>query len=94
MDKTCGTCRFGKPAVLCPFGDNFYEYDETTENFTHGCWKERTDTIDQRYEQLEQVANKMQKCLAAHADDWTEVSQGTADYYADELEALGVSLDD
>lgn len=56
-------------------------------------WKPVYKNLKQRYQQLEQVAKGMQKCLAKHAFDWTQVAEETADYYREQLEALGVSLD-
>lgn len=55
---------------------------------------------EQEYEREIRIARlidltvDMQKCLAKHAYDWTQVAEETADYYREQLEALGVSLDD
>lgn len=54
----------------------------------------RTLTLEERCQQLEHVAVAMQKCLATHAYDWTQVAEETADYYKEQLEDLGVSVDE
>lgn len=56
-------------------------------------WIPRYNTIEQRYQQLEQIAKGMQKCLAKHAYDLTQVAEETAVYYREQLEQLGVEVD-
>lgn len=105
--KTCGTCGISDAAiriVKCPYrkwlgqkmcdwkGHPRYEhgYDETAcENYISN-----PDSLELRCQKLEQVAVAMQQCLATHAHDWTQVSDYTAAYYRNQLEALGVSVDD
>lgn len=105
--RTCGTCGHscGHETQLhgCVYHYVPCLLHGTFEHEEDSCsgWKSRTGVparrngkaLEQRCQLLEQLAREMQRCLAIHAYDWTQVSEESADYFAAKLEALGVSVD-
>lgn len=103
-DKTCGNCGhvcYGIFHVVCPKqryeGQEEYDRGHYMQNtLDEACdrYIEREGTLEQRYEQLEQVAKKMLKhigwCLSHYSVPWS----GYYKEFKDELRECGVSLDD
>lgn len=51
--------------------------------------------LEQRYQQLEQVVKRMYRYIKKDADEsWSPVKEKVEKHYREEIEALGVSLDD
>lgn len=100
--KTCGTCdayfevRPTMKQGTCGYDELDDEGCAPLHDSDDSCemWNPQSLTLEERYQQLEHVAVAMQKCLATHAHDWTQVSDYTAAYYRNQLEALGVSVDE
>lgn len=57
-------------------------------------WIEQTDTLEQRHQQLEQVARKMWFRLKDSADSCNAVADSVVERYLDQLTELGVNVDD
>ena len=95
MEKTCGNCGWVTSDELnCHFaaGDGRY-YGRFTRPDSKPCehWIEAKDTLEQRYQQLEEVArNLFKRTLVAYGGE--DVSIVEIDDYRKQLEELGVDL--
>lgn len=98
--KTCGTC--GNCVAIVGHCDDSNDrvdlYDQSCEN-----WTPRTDDPEQRFHQLKQVAKKLyRRCWKEAARKSSALSTFMRNAHADDdmrpyreqLEALGVSVDD
>lgn len=97
--RTCGTCKHCEPCEWhCDSKESEYSWMVDVDDVDLPCggygYEHHSDGLAERYERLARVAREMCKCLASHAYDWTQVAEETADYYREQLEALGVSVDD
>lgn len=93
--KTCGNCGRAKTYALhCERLDVCVNADDVI--YLQGrCWVPKNDTIEQRYQQLEQMIRRMHRYIKKDADYSLSPAKDTAaKYYREEIEALGVSLDD
>lgn len=58
-------------------------------------WLVSLQSLEQRYQQLEQVARDMYRCMDGVLNrNWAYTLPADTDNFRDQLEALGVSLDD
>lgn len=107
MEKTCGNCSHCRPIEWsCDSEKSGFNYIvDADESWCHGkAWKPRTDTIEQRYQQLAQltkgifalmvgfnriiVKNNIISSLTA------KIGEDEINAIRDDIEELGVSLDD
>lgn len=95
--RTCGTCN------NCDFFDmecSYIEEDGTHRKVTMdtpACadWERRVLTDEEHYEHLAQVARDMLRYARIRLHEhWTEEDARAVSAYREELEALGVSVDD
>lgn len=105
--KTCGTCfhcaerhgtRFIKRDGVCLYCGEAVDTQSTSPICpcgNHRMWRERAGTLEQRYQQLEQVARRLYGYIKRDADDsWSPVKEKIAQQFRKQLEALGVDIDD
>lgn len=95
--RTCGNCN------NCDFFDmecSYIEEDGTHRKVTMdtpACadWERRVLTDEERYERLAQVARDMLRYARIRLHEhWTEEDANAVSAYREELERLGVSVDD
>lgn len=95
MEKTCGNCGWVTSVNLdCTFaaGDGRY-YGRFTRPDAKPCehWIEAQNTLEQRYQQLAEVARKMFKHLCSVCDGGDVYNEDIADY-RNGLEEVGVEV--
>lgn len=102
--RTCGNCGHGvQTNVFCrESGGSTAGLHSLGER---GCrkWTARTDTIEQRYDQLAQVARSMYRIIATYESrfegeyyspsEWVPERGAVTRSTKEQLEALGVSVD-
>lgn len=88
VSKTCGSCGHVYQVVLnCHYADNDGRYyARATRSDVRACedWVPNQDSLEQHYEQLEQVAMNM----------FYDLDPYCAFPYREQLEALGVMVDE
>lgn len=92
--KTCGNCAHGKHVFIsCWEGNDGKRHDY--ESFSPACkhWHGHEGTFKERFEQLGQVTKQLWNFLEARSE---KVPQATyiLGKTAEQLEALGVNIDD
>lgn len=98
MEKTCGNCGHGcyESTVYCDVSNcdmlvNCEACDDWIESKRQHIRCDKITQLEQRYQQLEQVARKMLKHLCSVCDGGDVYNEDIADY-REGLEELGVEV--
>lgn len=98
VSKTCGSCGHVYQVVLnCHYAeDDCRYYAHVTRPDARACehWIPNQDSLEQRYQQLEQVARNMLHEMWSSNRDQSHIPEPRQDDYAEQLIALGVSVDE
>lgn len=97
--RTCGTCEHVSSTLLdCFYASNDSNfYMQCTRPDVRACehYVDDPDSLQRRYERLEQVAREMMRYARIRLHEhWTEEDAMAVSAYREELDALGVSVDD
>lgn len=88
-----GVCKQGEEDVRKPFGEEpckFYKFDGF---YPDGSWREAQEALEQRYEQLEQIARNMFIRAFEHNREGPHLGGIYIADFREQLEALGVDID-
>lgn len=97
MERTCGNCGNSKQTnVYCQISDGLTAGLHSLDERACKHWVERFDSLEQRCQQLEQVAREMYRELESVTDRRLErrTRDDLLSVYFGKLYDLGVSLDD